>query len=90
MNPTTRLNRNELGASKNTKPSAVLKVTQIPPANHPKVNVGYKNVPPQFKPLKRKPYRKRSAPVHVSDVEAAEVLKLIQSIKSRMSKGGVD
>jgi len=61
-----------------------------PDVEHPKVMVGYKNVPPQFKPLKRKPNSKRSAPVGVSDVEAEEVLKRIQSIKSRMSKRNVD
>ena len=84
MNPTSRLNGSELGASKNIKSNVGPKVTQIQPANHPKVNVRYKNVPPQFKLMKRKPDSRRSAPVDVSDVEAAEVLKRIQNIKSRI------
>tara|TARA_B100000780_G_C21056885_1_gene424638 strand:+ start:102 stop:356 length:255 start_codon:yes stop_codon:yes gene_type:complete len=82
MNPATRLNGSELGAKQKPKPSAAPKVTKVAPANHPNVNVGYKNVPPQFKTVKKKPNHKRSAPVCVSDVEAAEVLKRIQNIKS--------
>ncbi len=84
MKPTTKRNTTTPRTRKNTKSDVGPKATVAPKANHPQVDVSYRSVPPEFKPLKRKYKHPAPRSKALTEEQKLKVLSYIKTIKTNL------